>query len=261
MADGFGIFQPWIDLATHPIGLILIAIVTIALIYHFFFRKGPEDKFEIERFEDKVAEDIDKKFKLKGIPVKGTLMQGFDFLGRVDMWLRMRGAHVPLTYDDKKGRFVETFEKKTIKGKAVKSPVKTPYDVYIFRIRKGNALSRALRLSKNIYALVEANHLSNFDVSKGFRTWNLKPHVEFKIWGGMYITSESAEEIISDIAIKRSHENTLTFLMNYARKIIYLELRHAKRLDRYRTAKEIEAKNWSDYKTGGPEEESEDDEG
>lgn len=236
-------FKPLLDLIfTPPTAFIIwpiIIVVSIILIWYYFFKSPPEDKFEIETFNEIVLGDLDEKFKIKGIKTKAGLSQGFDYFGNIDQWTRERGRMYPMVYDAKQERFIEANPEK-YKPKE--------YDLYIFRIIKGNFLTKLLRLATKKYVIIEKQHLSNLEFDTKFRGWNILNSIQLTRWGNVFISSEIGEEYLTDIAIKRSHENTLTFLMNYSRKIIYLEMRHAKVIDRYITKKKTDRKSWEDYK-------------
>lgn len=242
------IFQPFINFLSTPLGMIiLIVAVIVFVIYWYVSREPEEDTFEIETFEDVLMRDVDEKFKIKGVRTKASLTQGFDFLGDVDSWIRERGIHKPLKYDSKLGQFIED------EGKEEKE-----YDLYIFRIWNANKLFKLLGMGEKKYVIVELNHIANIDTKTGYKKWNLKPAIQLIRWGNIFVSSEAGEEYLTDIAIKRSHENTLTFLMNYSRKIIYLEMKHSKVMDRYARQKEIDRETWDKYKRAeGYEEEGE----
>lgn len=244
----FGAFQGIIDLILSPIGIIcIIAGISIYVLYWYFKRKPKEDTFEIETFEDTLLKDVDEKFKLKGIKTKASLTQGFDYLGDIDMWLRERGVHNPLVFDDQNKVFVQDPERKPKK-----------YDIYIFRIWKTNKLFKMLGFGKKKYVIADYDHLANIDSTRGFKRWNLKPSIQLVLWGNIFVSSEAGEEYLTDIGIKRSHENTLTFLINYSRKIIYLEMKHSKAMDKYAKYKEIDRATWDRYKKAeGVEEDAE----
>jgi len=239
-----GIFDPMIEMAQTPVGTIFLLGLVALGVYFLVTRyvlTDKEDTFEIETFEDIVSRDLDEKFNLKGIKTNSALVQGFDYLGSVDRWLRERGAHPTLKYDDVKGKFI-----------AMENPKETKlqeYDLYIFRIWNTNFLFKMLGFGKKKYVMCDKKHISNIDTKKpNLQQWNIKPNIQFFRWGDVFVTSAIAEDYVSDIAIKRSHENTMTFLMNYARKVIYLEMKHTQMIDRYAMKKKIDSKSWESYK-------------
>ena len=234
----FGAFQPLIDILSTPLGMIMAVVGVIALfLYWYSSRREEPDAFEIETYEEILLKDVDAKFKLKGVRTKAVLTQGFDFLGDIDSWLKESGKHKPLVYDNQAGDYVEDPDAKDKK-----------YDIYLFRIWNANKLYKMFGLGERKYILVDKDHIANFDSKTGFKKWNLKPGIQIIRWGGMFVTSEAGEEYLTDVAIKRSHENTLTFLMNYSRKIIYLEMRHSKIMDKYARQKEIDSRSYEKYK-------------
>lgn len=252
MADIIGSILQFIQ---SPIGIIVIALSSIVLIYYIltrFFKKKDWDKFEIETFEDVVLKDLDDKFKVKGIKTNSALVQGFDFWGSVDRWIRETGKHEVLTYDPKRQDYVIDDSKKMEFQE---------YDLYIFRIWKTNFLFKLLGIGKKKYVIVDKKHIANIDTKKpNYHQWNIGNNVQLFRWAGIFVTSSIGEDYVSDISIKRSHENTMTFMMNYARKIIYLEMKHAQIIDRYSTKKKIDRKAWAEYKRAEDIEESDDDE-
>lgn len=237
-----GIFDPLISVAQTPIGTIfLLGLVGIGVYYIVtrYLMSDKEDTFEIETFEDVVSKDLDEKFNLKGIKTSSALVQGFDYLGSVDRWLRERGKQPVMKYDDVKGKFITDQDKEKMQE----------YDLYIFRIWNTNFIYKFFGFGKKKYVMCDKKHISNIDTKKpNMHQWNIKPNIQFFRWGDVFVTSAIGEDFVSDIAIKRSHENTMTFLMNYARKVIYLEMKHTQMIDRYATKKRIDSKSWESYK-------------
>lgn len=239
-----GIFDPMVELAQTPLGtIVLIGLILVGAYYVITRYMGgkEEDKFEIETFEDVVLKDLDEKMKVRGVKTNCALVQGFDFMGHVDRWMREKGKHEKLIYDDKQGKFIEQADPKKREFK--------DYDIYIFRIWNTNFLFKLLGLGNKKYVIVEKKHILNLDTKKtNLHQWNLVSNIQMIRWGGVFISSSMSEDYISDISIKRSHENTMTFMMNYARKIIYLEMKHSQNIDKYAMKKKIDRKSWESYK-------------
>lgn len=248
MASGFGPLQPFVDILSTPLGMTLVIVAIIVLFIYWYTTKREEpDEFEIETFEEILSQDIDAKFKLKGVKTRASLVQGFDFLGEVDAWIKESGKRKPLVFDTKIGDYIDDPNQE-----------EKPYDLYVFRIWNSNKIFKLLGFGQKKYVFVDNKHIANFDGSTGFKKWNLKPGIQVQRWGGMFVTSQAGEEYLTDISIKRSHENTLTFVMNYSRKIIYLELKHSKFMDKYARQKEIDRMGWEKYKRAeGVDEEGE----
>ena len=239
-----GIFDPMIELAQTPLGtMVLIGLILVGAYYILtrYLTGKEEDTFEIETFEDVILKDLNEKMKIRGIKTACALVQGFDYLGSVDRWMREKGKHEMLIYDDKKGKFIEQADPKKREY--------TDYDIYIFRIWNTNFLFKLLGFGDKKYIIVDKKHIINLDTKKtNLHQWNLKANIQMVRWGGVFISSAITEDYISDISIKRSHENTMTFMMNYARKIIYLEMKHSQLIDRYAMKKKIDRKSWESYK-------------
>lgn len=245
-----GMFDPLIQIMQTPMGLMFVGGLIAFGIYYFItrFLSSKEDRFEIETFEDKVLEDLDEKFKIRGVNSKASLVQGMDFLGSIDKWLREKGKKEVLTLDQKKGEFV-----------SLPKPKYQEYDLYIFRIWNTNPIFKLIGLGAKKYVIVSKSHLKNLDTSKpNHRQWNLKQNIQLIRWGGVFVTDEVSEDYVSDISIKRSSENIMTFMMNAARKVIYLETEHSKTIDKYATKKNIDRKSWDKYKRAEDVEEDDD---
>lgn len=252
MADFITIMREFIF---SPLGLVAIGILFGIVVYYIltrFFFKEKEDIFEVKLFSEAVSEDMDKKFELKGINVRASLIQGLDYLGTIRSWLRERGFFEPMVYDTKKKEFV-------IK----KNAKKIPYDIFIFKLDSGNILTRLLGMATEKYIMVDSKQLEGFDnddMGKNKnRKWVLKSAISFSCFGNVFISSDAGKEYLSDISIKNSHENVLTHLMNYPNKVVYLEMEHAKRTNYYMKRKEIDSKMWEKYKRGSEVETEDDD--
>jgi len=209
----------------------IIAVVIAYILYKQYY--GKEDVFEIEQFKDVVIEDIQDKFKGEGLRSKGFLMRGIDYFGKIDAWLHLKGTHEIMKYDPAKQLYVKSEEKGV------------PYDLYLLRMPPLTLIDKIFREPKK-YFLIDKKHFHKFDpVSKSY---NLKEDVQLYIFGGVFISSISGEEWITDISIKRANENTLTYLMNYSKKIIYLELAHAKTINRASVRTGLKKEQWESMK-------------
>lgn len=239
-----GLFDPFFDILQTPIGTIfLIGLVGFGVYYLVtrYFWKKEDDIFQVQTFQECVLENLDEKFKLKGINCRSALVQGFDFLGDVDKWIREKGQKIEQVWDEKRKEFVRP--KPTDKPKILK------WDLYCFRIWNTNFLFKLLGIGKKRYVVVDSDHMANIDTQKvGFRQWNVKPQVMFYRWGGAFVTSKAGEEYISDISVLRSHENTMTYLQEFTKKATYLEVQQAKRMESYERKKKVDSKAWERYK-------------
>ena len=228
----------FIDMWFTPPWLYLLIIGGVAIVIYWFMKSYyyKEEIFEIEQFKDVVLDDLDDKFKSEGIRSKCNLMRGIDYLGKIDAWINLKGTHETMVYSPAKKMYVASKEK----------PIS--YDLYLLRMPPRTFFDKYIFREKNKYFLIDKKqkHFDKFDpVGKSF---NIKEDVQMYSFGGCYVTSESGEEWITDISIKRSNENTLTYLMNYSRKIIYLELAHSKVVDKHAVKMAQKREQWESMK-------------
>lgn len=231
-----------------PLGIILI-IAIIIIIFILLYMKTTKKKKEFENivFSRMVDDNLKAKFSIKSIKVKAALVQGFIELGKINRIIHEKGLQDILYHDPKQDKFINP-----PKYKAKEYPLHKKYDVYIFRLNPtGFILIRFIRflIGKQLfrYVLVENQHLENYNGPKD-RMYNIKENIAIEVFGKVFITSAMTQEYTSDIAIKYAHEALLTYLGNYAPKVIYIEAEHTKGMNRYRTKKEIDTKAFRDYK-------------
>ncbi len=218
---------PWI--------YIILPVIAGGIIYYLmkkYYWTGEE--FVLEEFKDTIQEELDARFKTEGLRSKSRLMRGIDFLGNIDAWINVKGTHEIMSYDPTKKEYVKSKE----------TPI--PYNMYLLRKPPQTFFDKYIFREKNTYFLINKKQFDKFDpVTKSF---NIKEDIQLFIFGNCFISSESGEEWITDISVKRANENTLTFLQNYSRKIIHLELTHAKTIDRYRTKTGLKKEQWESMK-------------
>lgn len=238
------IFDPLFSLLQSPIGTIFLVGLVGFGVYYLVTRylwKPKEDIYEIQTFQEAVIENLDEKFNVKGVSTKSALVQGFDFLGDVDKWLREKGQKPQLIWDEKRRTFIRQNPKQ--------KPKMIEFDLYVFRIWNTNLIFKLLGFGKKKYVIVDSQHMANIDTSKpGFRQWNIKPNVMLYIWGGAFVTSKAGEDYVSDISVLRSHENTMTYLQEFTKKATYLEVAQARRMEGYERKKRVDSKAWERYK-------------
>lgn len=254
-----GPFQGLINFLGSPIGIVLI-IAIIIIVFIILYMKATKKKKEFENvvFSKMVDDNLKAKFSIKSIKVKAALVQGFIELGKINRIIHEKGYQDILYHDDKKDKFV-----KPPRNKTKEYPIHKKYDVYIFRINPtGFILIRFIRflIGKQLfrYVFVENRHLENYNGPKD-RMYNIKEDLAVQVFGKVFITSDMTHDYLSDIAIKYAHEALLTFVGNYAPKVIYIEAEHTKGMNRYRTKKEIDTKAFKDYKKASDDVKDDDD--
>jgi hypothetical protein len=243
-----GPFDAVFQFLTSPLGMFLIIIIIgVLIIYLLYKRLSKARTFEFITFARIIDEDLKKKFELKGLEVNGTLTQGFEFLGKVNKIIHEKARLDILYYNPKDDRFV-------IPTKRPDCPKTRIYDIYMFRLdQKGFILIRLIRnllgIPKHPYVIVDTKHIENFGGPRA-HMWNLKTQIAFQRFGEVFITSEMSKDYLSDLATKYAHESELTYLANYPNKAVYLEMEHAKAMNKYRTKKDIDTKAYKEYKKG-----------
>jgi hypothetical protein len=252
-----GPFDGIVGFITSPLGIILIiGLIIILLIYLILKNSNKKKDFQVVSFARMINDDFKEKFSFVGLSVKGALVKGgFTYLGRINKMIHEKGKIDILYHDPKEDKFVKPKDKKL--------PLSRPYDIYMFRIDpEGFILVRFIRwlLGKQIfkYAIVDREHIQNFGGPDN-KLWNIFDWVSFQRFGEVFISSLLIKDYLSDISIKYAHESELTHLGNYANKIIYLEMEHAKGVNMRRAKKEIETKAYKEYKNAREDSRDDDD--
>ena len=239
------VWDTMITFFTSPIGIILLIMVIGILILFFILRRLKHKKeFEFVSFARIIDDDFKKKFELKGLDVNGTLTQGFEFLGKVNKLIHEKANMDILYYDPKNDRFFRPKDK----------PLTRIYDLYLFRLdQKGFFLIRWLRnmlgIGKWPYVVVDSGNIENFGGPRA-QMWNIKSQIAFQRFGEVFVTSEMGKDYLSDLATKYAHESELTYIANYPNKLIFLEMDHAKYVNRISSKKNIESRAYKEYKRG-----------
>jgi len=221
---------------THPITLIFIGIIigAIAMILVYKYIKGKDENlFEFEKFDDTVIQDIEKNFELEGRKSKAKLIHGFlNPIGDVNKILMKKGKWQMMKFNESKQKFEVVMQdvkidtgKKDAKGKPIiktdSRPVTKEYDFKLFKVQEGWFIFKS-----TYYVLVDSKYL-NYDPLR--RIWDIAESVAIRSYGKVWMASEHGQIFLDDISFRRSLENNMTFLQNYARKIIWLETKFAER--------------------------------
>lgn len=235
-----------ISVLTNPAALImygvLITTIVFVILYVFILKPRKEEEvFEFSKFEDTVFNNLQKTFKLEGHKSKARLLHGFkNPLGSVDKWLHHKGEWSILRFDPKGKKYepitsIRKVEKKDKKGKpimdkkgkpkydTVKEEKKEGYDLWLFKV-KGESI-----FGEDSYIIVDDQFL-NYD-PKGNK-YTIDQNVPLHSFGKAWITSTKGEQHLSEVSFRKSIENNMTYLQNYAGKIIFIETSHAKALSK-----------------------------
>lgn len=239
-----------------PFSMMVITAIVVGvfsfIIAYLIFKGRSGSIFEFETFEDTVINNLDNTFKLQGHKSKARITHGFNNpLGSVDKWLVHKGEWVIMQYDVTSKKYIKKLfpvKKKKLDGKGkeildgkgrvtfevTNEPTTEKYNLILFKV-KGDGI-----FESSNYIVADSN-LVKFD-GKANR-FNIDSDAQLHSFGKAWITSSVGERYLSDISFRKSIEGNMTYLQNYARKIIFVETSHAKAISK------IEGK--SDAKTSG----------
>lgn len=219
-----------------------VIIFLIMWLYNKYVKK--EIEFEIEQLKDIVLEELDNRFKNDGLRTSAYLMRGIDYLAKINAWIHLKGQHETMKYDPAKKEYVKSND----------PPV--PYDLYLLR-KPPTFWGKLLFRDPNTYFVIDKEHFNPYDPHSN--SFNLKEDIQLYQFAGAFMSSQAGEEWITDISIKRSNENTLTYLMNYSKKIIFLELAHSKSVNLLNVKTGLKKDQWESLKKEAEDVEEEND--
>jgi len=239
-----------------PISMMIIGVIVggfvCFLIAYMIFKGRQAPVFEFVSFEDTVMENLDDTFKLQGKRSKAKLTHGINNpIGSVDKWLMHKGEWSMMVYDPKQKKYIPKTRpvkveilgndgkpKKDAKGKVsfeVKNEaIKEKYDLFLFKVKGGGIFE-----SSN-YVVADSKYI---EYNPKLDRFNIDANARLNSFGKAWITSVSGEKYLCDISFRKSIEGNMTYLQNYARKIIFVETSHAKAISK------LEGK--TDAKTAG----------
>lgn len=204
-------------LTTFPYNVIAVGLVLAYVVYEIYVRrfKG-ETQFQIEDFRDTVYTNYKKLLKQFGIEIDAMLTKGIEPLGKITKFYRYQGK-ITSGYPKEYGSPKTTDEKEV--------------DLWIFQIGSESIFSWLLGSSVD-YVILPDEHLESYNKEK--KQINLKPKVSLVPYGGVFISGKEAEAFVNEVSFRRSVEEIMTHTQNYPRKVAYIELAHAKEIERLR---------------------------
>ena len=107
--------------------------------------------------------------------------------------------------------------------------------------------------------MIDKNFL---DYDAQSRTWGIKESVYLSPYANVFTASKHTNLFLNDISYMRSQEEVLTYSQNFARKASWLELLHAKTMDRIygkEDRKSMKYEGWRRSALGYEESEEEED--
>lgn len=215
--------------------IIAIAFFVIAIFYIFQKKKNNEEELEIEKIEETVNENLNRLFSVCGTKIKGYLTKDARPISEIDAY-----------YD-------VTFERQNeIENKKILKMVKDlgfDYKLYIFKITDMNFISRFLKIfgikPNSDFFIVPKKFILNFDgVSK---TFTLCDKATFSVYAGVFVCDTLGFNFVNDISFRRAIEENMTYLQNYARKIVYMETKLPRGMERLQGIANNDVQKWKQY--------------
>jgi len=240
-----------INLIFSPIGAIVfilfVMIVGLAIIY---------DKFNLSKvFTDKA---------FKGIPIETILKNRCNSLIKV---VKIKGDWGSLQKEDTRiakilsaGKIYYTHEikeKKDSKDKGSKKKPKTKIEekeLYIFKL-SFNPNIPVLRsvmdatINAPRYAIIPAEFITRFDMDKNNKVkthFNISANASVFSFGKIYVYGLYALNTARNMAWNYGREKETEELVNYAKRIVFLEARHSKKVETLDELAQLEKKKFND---------------
>jgi len=222
----------WNTLMANPIYLIGIVIAFGILYFIYLQAKKGKAEFKEIPLREFVVSDMENVQALSGTPqFNKRLRIGAMQIGKI--------KEISLIfYQDS-----EQLEDKTKKGKL--EPVKLT-EFYLFKIYDSYGIIDEIkeatinRIFKDYkYCLVDKDA-----VEIGSTDCVIAEKTAFVPYGGVYVFSGVAREYIRTIIFKKIDEQKLEGLANFLKKMTYLEVKQASRIEKYDKLTELEKSKW-----------------
>jgi hypothetical protein len=233
-------------LTTFPVNIIIV-IAVIAVIVYYLIPRFPhsEPHFEIEDFRESVFIYCKTIMDSFGIDSNSILTKGIEPQGGITKWYRFIGQFPKFRYNKKNNQMEPTEEMENL-------------DFMIFQIGKRGFFDWLFRSDGNVkYVIVDKDLL---DYNGHNNAWSIQEKISLVPYANVFVASSRAIDFINNISFQRSQEELLTYAQNYARKTAWLELAHAKTMDRIIGKLESKGANFEKFRADalkGPEDDEE----
>jgi len=201
-----------------PVNIIIpLAIAGIIIYYLVKNRKPKEERFSIEDFRESVfiyCRDIMDYF---GIKSDSCLVKGIEPQGKISKWYRYQGQFPKFVVNKKNNKLEPTSDKESL-------------DFMIFQIGSQRFFLFDLLFGSTLKFVIIDTKLLNYNGKNN--QWGIDEKVSLVPYANCFVASDSGINFINNISFMRSQEELLTYSQNYARKTAWLELAHAKTMDR-----------------------------
>jgi hypothetical protein len=224
-----------------PFNIIIAIAVIVFIAWYILKGRDKESEFEMEDFKETVFLFHEKLIDTFGIDSNSKLIKGIEPLGEISKWFRYKGKQ-NIFKINKEGALVAS------KGDEVE------VDLMIFRLGKNGWWQRLMGVEPD-YIVIDVHGDGKKDMmdkklkyNSGNNTWSLDESVSITMFGGVFIDSISAKEWVNDISFKKSQEEIMTYIQNYARKVSYIELSQAGTIERMMAKDKMKQSSYDSYK-------------
>lgn len=224
-----------------PFNIIIAIVVIVFIIWYLLSNREKEADFEIEDFKETVFLFHEKLLDSFGIDSDSRLMKGIEPIGEISKWYRFKGKQSDFRLD-KEGKLT------------AKKEDEKDVDLMLFRLGKKGLWQRLMGDNPD-YVVIDIKGDEGKDMLKKKvkynsenNTWSIDEGVSLTMWGGVFVDSQSAREWINDISFKKSQEEIMTYIQNYARKVSYIELSQAGTIERLIAKDNIKKSGYDSYK-------------
>lgn len=220
-------------ITTFPFNIILLIAVIGVIAYYIIPQIPRRDKeFEIEDFRESVFIYCKNIMDTFGIKSDSTLVKGIEPQGKLSKWYRYIGKFPKYEYN-KRSKQLEP-----------KKDVFTDMDFMIFQIGKKGFFDFIFGTSIK-FVVIDKDFLSYDGMNK---TFSIDEKISLVPYANTFIASSKAVDFLNNVSFQRSQEELLTYAQNYARKTAWLELAHAKTMDRIQGKIESKQANFDKYR-------------
>lgn len=218
-----------------PIGFAIAFIIIASVGFLFLFKK----------FRGIFKSDF------KTIPLESILRQQYTSIIKVT---KIRGSWGSLRKEDQKiGKIVGVgkVHYTTPKNPKSKKNKKIEYeekDLYIFKLSFNpnipiirNILDATIEKPK--FAIAPVNNVRRIDIEKGGKLksyFNIDPNIPVFSFADVYLYGYYSRKLNQDVSWNYAREKEMEELVNYAKRIVFLEASHSKRIDTFEELEKLE---------------------
>ena len=238
----------------NPLSVLILALIFFVVVVWFFQKKGKEKWFKPVPIENIIKEQSANLLKVVMIRgYWGYIRRGDISIGRI---LRVGKVNYIMENPNYKKP-----KKKKDKDDVVKDETKQKFiekEIYIIKISFN---PQAIFIMPFVvimefmgvgvkYAYVPAEHIDRFTLEgagilqKNIDYLNINPKAEVFNVANVFIYGRSAFELVKEISWTYARKSELEELVNYPKRVVYLDTEHTKRTESYEEMDRIERKKF-----------------